>query len=184
MSSPEARILAKVARILSPSELIITAGESDGVETGDAVEVLDPNATDVRDPDTNEPLGSLRRVVARGTVREVEDRISLVRRVGRSGIGSLGALIAGGANPEERRGEPWAEGVRVGDPVEAWRPREASTSTDELLAVGAIVEAGELGRCQVVDVHPDRKPTQYTVETVEGSRRRATVDASSVRAIE
>lgn len=184
MSSSEARILAKVARILSPSELIITAGESDGVRRGDVVEVLDPNASDVRDPDTNEPLGSIRRVVAHGRVREVEDRISLVRRVGRSGIGSLGALIAGGANPEERRGEPWAEGVRVGDPVETWRPREEQATRDELLAEGALVEAAELGRCRVVGVHHDRTPIQYTVETVEGARRRATVDASSVKPID
>lgn len=183
MSNSKTRIVAKVARILSPAELIITAGATDGVRAGYVVEILDPNATDIRDPDTNELLGSLRRVVARGSVSNVEDRISLVRRTGRSGIGSLGALIAGSVDPEELREGPWPERVRVGDPVETWRPRDFTPPADDL-AVGTIVDVDRLGRCRLVDVHPDRNPRQYTVETVEIPHRRAVVGASSIRAVE
>jgi hypothetical protein len=55
----DARIRGKVAAILSKRELIINVGSDDGVEPGTKFVILNRKGIDVRDPDTNEVLGTV-----------------------------------------------------------------------------------------------------------------------------
>lgn len=56
MSEP---LEAKVASIISDRELVLNKGSEDGVEIGMRFAVLLPNEFDIRDPDTNEVIGSV-----------------------------------------------------------------------------------------------------------------------------
>jgi hypothetical protein len=74
MSEP---IRAKVARILNSREIAITAGSANGVVTGMYFDVMDPKGEDIRDPDTDEILGSIERPKVRVQVTKVQDRLSV-----------------------------------------------------------------------------------------------------------
>lgn len=56
MSEP---VEAKVASILTKRELVLNKGSEDGIEVGMRFAVLNSKGVDIRDPDTNEVIGSL-----------------------------------------------------------------------------------------------------------------------------
>jgi hypothetical protein len=71
-------IQTKVARIVSPTELIFAAGADDGVEEG--MEFIVYSLSDpVTDPDTGEALGRIEIVKARLTAAHVQDQITIAR---------------------------------------------------------------------------------------------------------
>ncbi|XVS65781.1 hypothetical protein ACQPYE_06900 [Actinosynnema sp. CA-299493] len=53
------KIEGKVAKILTPRELVINRGSNHGVDVGMQFAVLNPLGVDVKDPDTGEILGSI-----------------------------------------------------------------------------------------------------------------------------
>lgn len=94
-------IVGKVARILNSRELIINRGSSHGVWKGMHFNVLDPKAEDIRDPDTNEVLGSVDRPKVRVEIIQTKDRLSLARtyrkwrvNVGGSGLSGFSSYFA------------------------------------------------------------------------------------------
>ena len=70
-------IHGKVARILNSRELALNIGASDGVKSGMLFDILDPKGEDIRDPDTNEILGSLQRPKVRVKIVTVQDKLSV-----------------------------------------------------------------------------------------------------------
>lgn len=52
------QIIAKVAQIITPTSLAINAGSNEGVTAGDSVTLF--RIVEVADPETREPLGSVR----------------------------------------------------------------------------------------------------------------------------
>src|SRR5690349_2535070 len=72
-------IRGKVAQVLNDRQIIINRGRDQGVTPGMRFAVLDLSAADVRDPDTNEVLGSLFFEKARVEVARVEAKISLAQ---------------------------------------------------------------------------------------------------------
>jgi hypothetical protein len=74
-----ALIEGKVARVLSGRQIIINRGSEQGVQVGMRFAVLDLRAADVRDPDTNEPLGSLFFEKVRVEVVQVEPKLALAQ---------------------------------------------------------------------------------------------------------
>ncbi len=96
------RIEGKVARILTNRRLIINKGSDDGVGLGMRFAILSPVGLDVRDPDTDEPLGSVD--VARTVVKviAVDERLCTARtfRTVRS-TGIFGAFASGPTEREE-----------------------------------------------------------------------------------
>lgn len=72
-------IEGKVARVLSSRQLIINRGTEQGVKVGMRFVVLDLRASDVRDPDTNEPLGSIFFEKIRVEVVQVEPKLALAQ---------------------------------------------------------------------------------------------------------
>ena len=74
----EKAIEGKVAKILNPRELVINKGSADGVEDQMRFEVVD-ESQQVRDPDTNELLGEIRRVKIRVRAVEIHPKFSIAR---------------------------------------------------------------------------------------------------------
>ena len=92
-------IHGKVARVLNSRELAINIGSNDGVRVGMLFDVLDIKGEDIRDPDTNEILGSIKRSKVRVKVIDVQDKLSVAStykateiNVGGSGIGGMGRI--------------------------------------------------------------------------------------------
>ena len=67
----------KVARILSSREVAINIGSTSGVEVGMKFDIMSDKGVDIRDPDTDEVLGSIERPKVRITISHVEERISI-----------------------------------------------------------------------------------------------------------
>ena len=100
-------IRGKVARILNSREMAINVGSRCGVTVGMRFEVMDPKGEDVRDPDTEEVLGSLERPKVRVEISKVQERLSVAStykketvNVGGFGIG-IGAPFARMFMPEK-----------------------------------------------------------------------------------
>lgn len=148
-------ITGKVAAILSPRELAINRGSDDGVQKGMKFAVLDASVREIRDPDTDEVLGSLKREKVRVEVIEVEEKFSVAHTFERSGSSSPGlagvaamfqaaAASSGSARTKtlRRADSSWERldekdsYVGVGDPVE-----EIIEDVDEI--VESDVEAGQ-----------------------------------------
>lgn len=66
----------KIVKILDEYTVIVNAGESAGIKTGDEFQILDEKGSDVLDPDTGEVLGSLDLIKATVLVTEVQERMS------------------------------------------------------------------------------------------------------------
>lgn len=70
-------IRSKVARILNSREIVIAAGKVNGIRVGMYFDVLDPKGEDIKDPDTDEILGSLERPKVRVKVTKVQENLSI-----------------------------------------------------------------------------------------------------------
>jgi len=77
VTSKAGPIRGKVARVLNSRELALTVGSRDGVEVGMRFDVLDAKGEEIRDPDSQELLGSLERPKVRVEITRVEPRLSL-----------------------------------------------------------------------------------------------------------
>lgn len=92
-------ITGAVAKILNSRDLVINRGTEDGVAEGMRFIVLDPNAENIKDPDTGETLGSIDRPKIEVEVFSAEEKLSLAhtfrkirRNVGGSGLFTAKAL--------------------------------------------------------------------------------------------
>jgi hypothetical protein len=88
-------IEGKVARVLDSRTLAINRGMEDGVYVGMFFEVLDTAGTDIRDPDTGKPLGSVLRPKVRVRVTEAQQHLSIATtyRTFRRNVGGHGPDI-------------------------------------------------------------------------------------------
>jgi hypothetical protein len=68
-------IKAKVAAVLSETQVAVNAGSKKGIQLGDAVTFW--KVTEVQDPDTKEHLGSVRTVVLRLSISEVSELMAI-----------------------------------------------------------------------------------------------------------
>ena len=131
-------IRGKVARILNSREVAINVGSEQGVVIGMLFDIVDEHE-EVRDPDTNQVLGSIDRPKVRVKVTHVQDKLALAStfksrsvNVGGQGVGlELGAFTRAFAPPkwkteyetlrtEEKTWEDLDEAqsyVKTGDPV-------------------------------------------------------------------
>ena len=74
----ENAIEGKVAKILNRRELVINRGTDDGVKQGMKFEVID-DFYEILDPDTNDSLGTFKRVKIRVKADEVHPRFAIAR---------------------------------------------------------------------------------------------------------
>jgi len=90
-------ITGKVAEIISDREVVLNRGSEDGVREGMYFKILDPNAVEVRDPDTGEVLGGLKRVKVVVRAEQVAGRITLASTF-RTTTVNIGGNVEGLAN--------------------------------------------------------------------------------------
>jgi hypothetical protein len=90
-------IRGHVAKILNSRDLVINRGASDGVHVGMRFAVLDPNAENIKDPETGELLGSIDRTKIEVEVFSVDDRLSLAHTFKKvtKNVGGTGMAISG-----------------------------------------------------------------------------------------
>lgn len=69
-------IIGKVARILSDRELVINKGAADGVTIDMLFRIIE--IVQVRDPDTDSVLGTVKRPIAALNVSEVQEHLSVL----------------------------------------------------------------------------------------------------------
>jgi hypothetical protein len=72
-------IEGQVAEVLNARDLVINRGEENGVEEGMVFEILAPHGQDIRDPETDEVLGSVGRPKVVVKVVEVEPKLAVAR---------------------------------------------------------------------------------------------------------
>lgn len=84
-------IRGKVARILNSREIAINVGRDDGVYRGMYFDVMDQNYEEIRDPDTQEVLGSIQRPKIRVKITTVQEKLSLASTYKRRKVNVGGA---------------------------------------------------------------------------------------------
>lgn len=87
----------KVARVLNSMEVAINIGSASGVEVGMKFDIMSDKREDIRDPDTNDVLGTLDRAKVRVSVSFVTEKFAIAstykkRRVNVGGIGGVGTF--------------------------------------------------------------------------------------------
>ena len=70
-------IKGKVARVLNTREIAINKGSMDGVEVDMYFDVMDPGYSDIKDPDTEQVLGSIERTKVRVKIIAVQEKLSV-----------------------------------------------------------------------------------------------------------
>ena len=70
-------IRGKVAQILDPRQVVLNVGSSDQVAVGMSFKIINPKGEQIRDPESNQILGSVESTRAFVRVIEVQDRLSV-----------------------------------------------------------------------------------------------------------
>ena len=93
-------IRGKVARVLNSREIVINVGSENEVVVGMRFDVIDPRGEEIRDPDTNEVLGSIDRTKVRVRITKVKGKLSLASTQGQRvnvggsvGVGEFSRLL-------------------------------------------------------------------------------------------
>lgn len=99
MSTELEKITGKVAEIVSDRELILNRGAEHGITKGMYFNILDPSSIGIKDPDTGEDLGGIKRIKITVVAVEVAARITLAQtfRTKTVNIGGSG-MMAGYTN--------------------------------------------------------------------------------------
>ena len=119
-------IVGKVAGLVSPTQITINIGRKQGVNVGDIVTVY--RKVDVEDPDTKQPLGSLRFTKVRLTVELAAELYSLAQTFPLTADLYSQFFSRTGAVPPRQRitlGAATESGmvrIEIGDPVYVERP--------------------------------------------------------------
>ena len=97
MNSAAQPIRGKVARVLNSREVAINKGSDDGVKIGMIFKILSTKGSEIKDPDTGEPLGSVDLVKTSVKVTVVQERITVAStyRSHRVNVGGRGLALAG-----------------------------------------------------------------------------------------
>ena len=135
-------IRGKVARVLNGQEIVINAGIVDGVTVGMDFNVMDTNGEDIKDPDTNEVLGSIERPKIRVRVIHAQEKLAvatpppsketnpdILTDLAASAIPTLGPIARSLMSPS------WVEKYE--------RPRKTSQTSDALNEKDCLVNIGD-----------------------------------------
>jgi hypothetical protein len=127
------KLEAKVATVLSPFEIAINVGTSDGVSEGCRVEAW--TDTQVVDPDTGEPLGTVRLSKLKFDVRRAEPAFSVAVVISDS-VGWAASTIWSSFGKQKRmvargRDEDDPVSVKVGESVTVYLPELPVADAEE-----------------------------------------------------
>ena len=115
MNSAAQPIRGKVARVLNSREVAINKGSDDGVKIGMIFKILSTKGSEIEDPDTGEPLGSVDLVKTSVKVTMVHERIAVAStyRSHRVNVGGHGFGFGGMFEPP--KWETRFETLRIDD---------------------------------------------------------------------
>lgn len=128
-------IRGSVAKIVSPHELVINRGSSEGVKEGMKFGVLDLKGENIVDPETGKKLGSLERTKVEVEVTQVHEHLSLAQtfKTTRKNVGGSG--LFGSTSLNDALSPPkWV------DEQESFRTDE---SEEELSESDSLVKTGD-----------------------------------------
>lgn len=77
--SDSSRLEGKVAKILTSTKLVINIGSNKGVKCGMIFDVIVPKGQEIRDPDTDELLGSIDRPKIQVKIEDVWEKFSVAK---------------------------------------------------------------------------------------------------------
>ncbi len=81
-------IRGKVAKVLNSREIAINRGYADGIKMGMYFDVMSLDSGEIKDPDTNEVLGSIKRTKVRVRVTEVQEKLAVASTYQRATVDS------------------------------------------------------------------------------------------------
>ena len=81
-------IRGKVAQVLNAREVAINRGYADGIKEGMYFDVISLDSGEIKDPDTNEVLGSIKRTKVRVRVTEVQEKLAVASTYERATVDS------------------------------------------------------------------------------------------------
>lgn len=90
-------VSGKVIRILNDREIVLNRGATDGLAEGDYIGIIDPETEDMKDPDTEENLGSIRRYKVALRITQVSERLAIAAtyKTKRVNVGGSGDPMRG-----------------------------------------------------------------------------------------
>ncbi|KYC34466.1 hypothetical protein WA1_51670 [Scytonema hofmannii PCC 7110] len=104
---------AKVAKVVNIYSVVLNVGSNNGVEIGDDY-IIYRIGDEILDPDTGESLGEYEKIIGRGTITHVQDKIStlesseikdsgrkVIRKFTRTGTSAIWALSNALGSPSE-----------------------------------------------------------------------------------
>lgn len=143
-----APVTGVVAEIVSDQEVILNRGSEHGLKAGDFFAILDPKASSVRDPETGESLGGIRKVKIVVRATDVAPKLTLARtfrtkrvNVGGNGTGGIAAFMGMYSDPPKWVDEPETFAFKLDGP----RP---IAEEESLIAIGDPFERLEYARAE------------------------------------
>ena len=100
-------IHGKVAKVLNSRELALNVGSNQGVRVGMFFDVLDPELEEIRDPETNDLLGTVHRSKVRVKVSMVQEKLSVATTYKKWRVNVGGTGLLGGAAVQALRPPKW-----------------------------------------------------------------------------
>ena len=106
----------KVAKIISTKQIVINAGEEDGIKVGDELQIIEQIGDPVKDPDTGKILGTLDKQKGKVIVSTVYSKMSIADAPTKeiindpySNLMRQVSAVSGGTNPLDR----WKKTIRT-----------------------------------------------------------------------
>lgn len=125
-------IRGKVARVLNTREIALNVGAAKGVAVGMRFDVLDTRDLEIKDPDTNEVLGSFYRPKVRVKIIRVEEKLSLATTYREKQVN------IGGSNTDPNPLRDW---LTIGPVARALLPPNWVTKYETLEKTGQTLDA-------------------------------------------
>ena len=131
-------IRGKVASVLNTREIAINIGTAGGVATGMYFDVMDAQGEEIRDPDTNEVLGSLERRKVRVKIIHAQEKLALATTYRKKRVN------IGGFNENLVRLGPYARSLMPPEWIEKYETLQKTEKTaDSLDENGSYVNIGD-----------------------------------------
>ena len=139
-------IRGKVARVLNTREIAINVGVEDGVTVGMYFNVMDLQYEDIRDPDTDEVLGSIERPKVRVKIIHVQEKLSLATTYRKERVNTGGNFISLGPFARALMPSEWITKYetlkKTGETVSELDEKDSSVKTGDLVV--QIIEDNEI----------------------------------------
>ena len=135
-------IRGKVARVLNEREIAINIGTAHGVTVDMYFDIIDPKGLDIKDPDTNEVLGSIERTKVRVKIVRTEEKLSLATTY-RSKQGAVGYGPTGTSRGSSHLG-PYAQSLMPANPAAEYETlKKTGKIPSELDEKDSLVKTGD-----------------------------------------